>query len=246
MFFTLHPICSTITNFKYPIFHRYQKPITSQRLVNFHSTIPSHEILNTYSMRFVVASRYDSGSGFLVSYFKILQEMWSNSIPRRLVGLCLLRAQRYHLGRCKDAKHFWLGVLGKEVAAYRFGGSVNFGEFLESLHELFISHGMDLGRFELKDDIQSICPFSSHQKTGVYQDGDPIEVLTYRGRQSVRFHHLMRRKYGRLFCAFRHDRYFSLRRALLKGVDYRSTYERRRLRFPGGRVIIKRRTHLRK
>lgn len=95
--------------------HRYRKSICSERLVNYHSVIPFHEILNTYSSRVVTCSRLDRGLGFLKSYSMIINEMFYNSCPRRVIQQILMNAKNYDLGRREQHKQRWLSYLIKQI-----------------------------------------------------------------------------------------------------------------------------------
>lgn len=204
---------------------RYRKPITSNRLINYHSTIPLHELVNTFVQRFVVASRYDSGGSFLQSYHIILHEMYENSVPLRIMRLCLNRARRYFLGREVSAKKSWLTRLSKEI--FNINVSTSSYDIFISQLKLHISfQGSSLDPFNLKDDSTSKCAFQNHVKRVFHVPGDPIIILPYRGPQSVRLHRMLRYKYSACTTVYQHDRYYSARKLLTSGLENRYSLER--------------------
>lgn len=85
-------------------------------------------------MRFVIASRYDSGSGFLYSYFVILNEMYHNSCPKRYMKLCMQRCMRYHLGREDNSKRIWLNLLSSHIYMIRLG-IAHYDRFIDELYK---------------------------------------------------------------------------------------------------------------
>lgn len=119
----------------------YRKPITSERSVNFFSNVPRYEFVNTFMMRFVVASLYDSGGSFLRSYWVVLKESWYNSIPKRFVQLILYKASKYYLGRREGHKRAFLMFLASEI--YHIDLSIVLYEtFLDALEEIAAHRGL--------------------------------------------------------------------------------------------------------
>lgn len=201
------------------------KPYTSERLINFHSCIPLHEILNTFRMRFVIASRYDSGGSFLWSFYKILREMWSNSVPRRYMRVCLYQAKRYQLGRQATSKKYWLSSLAQNVFHLNITGG-DFQQFIFGLKALYVRRGWSLRYFLLQDDTTGVCLFTRPEKAEYINLDEPVFVFPYRGKHSAALYNILRKKYTRLNSVYRHDRYFCNRRIFLKGVIRQSVHAR--------------------
>lgn len=184
-------------------------------------------------MRFVVASRYDSGGSFLDSFFIILNEMYWNSVPRRLMRVCLNRACRYFLGRKSASKIAWLKILAIEVY-HLFIGSVSLDTFLSGLRCRFHICGYDSSLFVFEHDSSTICRFRNHPTRQFHIPGDPINILPYRGRQSVRVFKELRSRYSDCTTVFRHDRYYSIRRLTHHGLEHRSAKARKQRRILRG------------
>lgn len=176
-------------------------------------------------MRFVVASRYDSGGGILISYYTILVEMWNNSVPRRLMKLCLHRARRYKLGRKASAKHYWLSALGWHVYHLNLIGG-GYLEFENDLRKLYLRRGLSLNHFNLTDDVTGHHAFEPLVKDDYINENEPVFVFPYRGKHSKTLYNHLRTCYSRINVVYRHDRYYGNRRMFLKGVTRLSVSQR--------------------
>lgn len=202
---------------------RYRKPISSNRLINFHSVVPSHEILNTFTMRLVNSSRYDSGGSFLKSYHLIIIEMYDNSLPRRFMRHCFLRSLRYNLGRSGNSKRIWCRFLSKYI--YEITISSSYDDFIHKLHLIARRYVIDSNIFELKDDTHPY-PVPSTVKKVYHVPGAPLIKISYRGKRSqVLFQHL-RRHYKFCTAVYQHDKYFGSRRLCHKGIILKPIDER--------------------
>lgn len=184
-----------------------------------------HEIVNTYSMRVVTISRYDTGGSFLTGYHTLLEEMWSNSLPRRIMKICLARAMRYSLGRQEGNKRSWLRNIQRFMYELQFGG-ISFADFLDNMVDLFLKNDINLDLLTLLDDVGAGASFARGARRNPYEAADSRHVLTFRGKQSVRFCRLLSSKYKRCFVSLRHDRYYGSRRLVQKGVERRSAHAR--------------------
>lgn len=176
-------------------------------------------------MRIVVASRYDSGSSFLKSYHMILVEMYYNSVPKRIIRVCLNRSKRYFLGRVADRKREWLTILAVHIMTLKLY-DMAYDVFLHNLRCIFIRHGLNINLFELSDDVETVCRFRNHPKNVFHEPGDPIIIIDYRGKQSERLHQVLRKKYSKCTTVYRHDRYFSSIQLFHKGLEHRLIGER--------------------
>lgn len=203
----------------------YRKSISSERCTNFHSSAPLHELINTYTQRFVICNRYDSGGGILKSYFMILIEMWNNSVPRRIIRVCINNSRRYNLGRCNENKKHWLTILSQYIYKLKLGTETTYEEFQNHLYRIFTSKNLNMNKLKFFDDTSKTV-LKNHikikQKTPYYTGG-PIFIFPYRGRQSIGFHNLLCRNYRRVCAVYRHDKYYSLRRLMQKGVKRHKT-----------------------
>lgn len=71
-----------------------------------------------------------------------------------------------------------------------------YADFLSCVEELLIKqHRNDIKRFVLLDDITNECVFVPKKKKKFHEKGDPIIVLSYRGKQSVKLHRFMKKEY---------------------------------------------------
>lgn len=165
-------------------FFRYRKSISSERLVNYHSTVPSHELSNTFTMRLVVACRYDSGGSYMESLHIILNEMYWNSVPRRIMRVCLNRARRYFLGRRSEHKSSWLSLLAAQIY-HLLIGPYSYEDFSFHLIRLFHRCGYDPVLLAFEDDVTGVCRFRNHPPRQFHVSGDPINILSYRGNLSI-------------------------------------------------------------
>lgn len=190
---------------------RYYKPCTSMRLINYHSHVPEHELVNTFTMRVVVASRYDSGGSILRSYHRILEEMWANSLPRRMMQACLFHTRKYCLGRNGGSKRLWLRMLSDHIYKLKIG-SVSYEEFHADLWDKLRRGSYVLGQYKLEDDVSLECALKVHSKRELFKAGDPKISVIWRGKQSRNYHKMLRSKYPRCFATVSHPRQYSLRR----------------------------------
>lgn len=185
----------------------YRKEITSERSVNYFSNVPRYEFVNTFMMRFVVASLYDSGGGFLRSYWVLLRESWYNSIPKRFIQLILHKASNYYLGRCEGHKRALLKLLASEI--YNLDLSmVLYESFLDALADVARLRGLSSGLFCFKDDMRAVCN-PVKVKRNFWTPGDPIHVFTYRGQQSMELYDTVRQCYPGFPVAIRHNTSFN-------------------------------------
>lgn len=176
-------------------------------------------------MRIVVASRFDSGSRFLKSYFIILKEMLCNNLPRRLMRLCLNKCHSYTLGRNADLKASWLRILAKHIMELRINAH-SFSHFYGFLCDLVYREEYHLSLLNLKDDHTLHSPFKRKPRQIYHVPGDPIIKVTYRGKQSVSLYQHLRKKYPKCTVVYQHDRYHSMRQLCHKGLEKRSAKER--------------------
>lgn len=222
----IHSIqCIDNNNFLFPYkyIYRYRKPISSNRLINYHSVIPAHEIINTYTMRVVNASRYDSGGSFLKSYHIIFNEMYDNSLPRRIMRQCFIRSLRYALGRSSYSKQIWCRFLSKHI--YEIVITPSYDDFVIRLHIVAERHDYDSDLFVFIDDVHPY-PIPKTIKPVYHEPGAPLVKITYRGRRSQVLYQHLRRHYKRCTAVYQHDRYFGMRRLCQKGIILKPIDER--------------------
>lgn len=174
--------------------------------------------MNTYTHRFVVASQYDTGSGILTSYYVILHEMVTNQIPRSYMQQIMRKARKYPLGRCSESKLYWFGFLSSEINNLNLDGE--YADFLACLELLLDGRQGSLQKLVLVDDVTPTPKrFNRMPKSSVFESGDPIIVLDYRGPISQRCYSLLRRSYRNCFATFRHDNLFETRGLIRRGVE---------------------------
>lgn len=222
------------------------KPYSSMRIINYHSHVPYPELLNTYAARLVTASCYDTGGGFLQGYHTVLEEMWSNSLPTRVMSSCLLRACWYGLGRCADLKRHWLQVLSILVDVIELGGST-YDDFVYRLSEIFIDSDCELDAFVFNDDVAVQCALPARVPV-VRPSGGKI-VVPWRGPQSDECLRLLRENYPNCMVAVSHPRHYSARHLFMRGAERMPAEERvaqmdqrrkRRVQLAAGAVSSKR------
>lgn len=170
-------------------------------------------------MRFVIASRYDSGGTYLESYHIILEEMLDNSMPRRVMRQCMLRSLRYALGRRSSLKNSWLRVLSKHVFTLPLGH--DFQTFKAHLEVLVRQYGYHPSLFDFRNDANAYVVTVRPRPT-YHVPGDPLVKVTYRGPRSRRLYQHLRRKYNICTSVYRHDRYYGSRHLCQKGVERES------------------------
>lgn len=193
----------------------FRKGISSERSVNYFSNVPQYEFINTFVMRFVVASVHDSGGYFLHSYWVILREVWCNSIPKRFLQSILYKATRYFLGRRTDHKVYWLELLANNI--YSIDISIGSYElFVGALSVLAKKLGLSRSIFHFENERVPIMSPSRDKKV-FWSPGDPIHVFTYRGEQSMRLYDTVKATYPGFPISIRHNVGFS-NRSIMQGI----------------------------
>lgn len=167
-------------------------------------------------MRLVVASRYDSGSTFLPSYYVILEEMLDNGMPRRIIRQCLLRALKYTLGRRSCSKSSWCRVLSKQVFNLKIGEG--FEAFRNHLVVLVKEYKYHPSLFDFKNDTTPYAA-TSRARTVYHVPGRPLVRVVYRGPRSRKLYLHLRRKYTQCTAVYCHDRYYGSRHLCHKGAQ---------------------------
>lgn len=175
----------------------------------------------------------------------VLQEMWWNSVPRRIMKECMAKSKQYDLGVSGSVKRSWLIILAREVYQLRLGGEVCFEDFVVGLEELWVKRGYSMGMFMFNDEIngslekekEALQSFGKEAVSEVGRKGRKERkrkimgarkvVVTYRNEESMRMYEVLS-KYEGICPVFRHEGYFSIKRLMRYGFRRNSMKRKER------------------
>lgn len=206
----------------------YWKPISSLRCVNYFSKAPLQELHSTYVQRFITASIYDSGGSVLVSYHRILSEMYYNGLPGHVARKILRGASVSELGRCCAEKSYVLSHLYRHFYALKFDTS--YVDFCKRLRGL--PGTRDVMSY-VRDDVSSsgrVCLRAYYKRKLLrrrskvpFGSGVPLVCMPYHGARSVFLRRVLRFGAGLKGLVYRRDSHFTSatlwRKALERGGD---------------------------